>query len=108
MTPNAFARQNAAKLLWGPQYLLGDLVSRVVPRRPERWVVGSAFGAAIYETLDSRWGKLFIPLELLKTIWIDLFGPLRMFSGMDRAPGSVPSPPDLLERLEARVARIRA
>lgn len=44
MTPNAFARQNAAKLLWGPQYLLGDLVSRVVPRHPERWVVGSAFG----------------------------------------------------------------
>ena len=59
VTPNAFARQNAAKLLWGPQYLLGDLVSRVVPRRRERWVVGSAFGVhdgarALVEELAAR------------------------------------------------------
>ena len=59
MTPNAFARQNAAKLLWAPRYLLGDLVTRVVPRRPERWVVGSAFGVndgarALVEELVAR------------------------------------------------------
>ena len=47
-------------------------------------VLGGAFGAAIVETLDSRWGKLFVPLELLKTIWLDLFGPLQMFASMDR------------------------
>ena len=41
---NAFARTNAAKLVALPQYLVGDLLSRVVPRRPGRWVVGSAFG----------------------------------------------------------------
>lgn len=59
MTPNAFARQNAAKLLWAPQYLLGDLVTRVVPRRRDRWVVGSAFGVhdgarALVEELVAR------------------------------------------------------
>ncbi|MFQ6172022.1 CDP-glycerol glycerophosphotransferase family protein [Oryzobacter sp. R7] len=59
MTSNAFARQNAAKLLWAPRYLLGDLVTRVVPRRRERWVVGSAFGVhdgarALVEELVAR------------------------------------------------------
>jgi CDP-glycerol glycerophosphotransferase len=59
VTRNAFARQNAAKLLWGPQYLLGDLVTRLVARRRERWVVGSAFGVhdgarAIVEELVAR------------------------------------------------------
>ena len=44
MPTNAFARTNAAKLLALPQYLLGDLLSRVVPRQAGRWVVGSAFG----------------------------------------------------------------
>jgi len=37
-------------------------------------VVGSAFGAAINETLDTRWGKLLMFTEQVKTIWIDLFG----------------------------------
>jgi ABC-2 type transport system permease protein len=36
-------------------------------------VVGSAFGTAINETLDTRWGKLLMPAEMVKTIWLDLF-----------------------------------
>jgi CDP-glycerol glycerophosphotransferase len=56
---NAFARNNVAKALWAPRYLLGDLVTRVVPRRPDRWVVGSAFGVndgarALVEELGAR------------------------------------------------------
>jgi len=41
---NAFARNNVMKALWAPQYLAGDLITRVVPRRADRWVVGTAFG----------------------------------------------------------------
>ena len=37
------------------------------------FVVGSAFGTAINEILDSRWGKLLMFVEQIKTIWIDLF-----------------------------------
>jgi ABC-2 type transport system permease protein len=48
-------------------------------------IVAGAFGAAIEETLDTRWGRMLIPTEMLKTIWIELFGPLRMFAGMDRS-----------------------
>ena len=44
MPANAFARNNVAKVLWAPRYLLGDAVTRVVPRRSDRWVVGSGFG----------------------------------------------------------------
>jgi CDP-glycerol glycerophosphotransferase len=56
---NAFARNNVAKLLWAPRYLAGDLVTRVVPRRRDRWVVGSAFGVhdgarALVEELLAR------------------------------------------------------
>lgn len=36
-------------------------------------VVGSAFGAAINETLDTRWGKLLMFGEQIKKIWVDLF-----------------------------------
>jgi ABC-2 type transport system permease protein len=46
-------------------------------------IVTSAFGAAVQETLDTRWGKLLMPVEMLKSIWIQLFGPLRMFAGID-------------------------
>jgi predicted metal-dependent phosphoesterase TrpH len=42
--------------------------------------------------------------DLVPTVGSDFHG----FKSMDRPPGSVPSPPDLLERLESRVARIRA
>jgi predicted metal-dependent phosphoesterase TrpH len=41
---------------------------------------------------------------LVPTVGSDFHG----FGGMSVAPGSVASPPDLLERLEERVARIRA
>jgi CDP-glycerol glycerophosphotransferase (TagB/SpsB family) len=41
---NAFARNNASKLLALPRYLGGDLLSRLVPRRSGSWVVGSALG----------------------------------------------------------------
>jgi ABC-2 type transport system permease protein len=37
------------------------------------FVVGSAFGTAIDEILDTRWGKLLMFVEQIKTIWIDLF-----------------------------------
>ena len=42
--------------------------------------------------------------ELVPTVGSDFHG----FASMDRPPGSVEAPGDLLERLEARVARIRA
>ncbi len=41
---------------------------------------------------------------LVPTVGSDYHG----FQGMDRLPGSVPCPPDLLDRIEARVSRIRA
>lgn len=37
------------------------------------FVVGSAFGTAINEILDTRWGELLMFVEQIKTIWIDLF-----------------------------------
>jgi predicted metal-dependent phosphoesterase TrpH len=42
--------------------------------------------------------------DLVPTVGSDFHG----FKSMDKPPGSVPSAPDLLERVEARVARIRA
>lgn len=59
MPDTAFARRNAEKVLWLPQYVLGDLVTRVVPRRPGTWVVGSAYGVhdgarALVEELVAR------------------------------------------------------
>lgn len=36
-------------------------------------VVGSAFGTAINETLDTRWGTLLMFAEQIKTIWLELF-----------------------------------
>jgi hypothetical protein len=36
-------------------------------------VLGSAFGAAINGILDTRWGKLLMLGEQMKTIWVDLF-----------------------------------
>ena len=47
-------------------------------------VLGSAFGTAVTEILGSRWGKLLVPLELLESIFIDLFGHLPMFLRVDR------------------------
>lgn len=44
MPRNDFARRNVGKLLWAPRYLAGDLLSRIVPRRPGVWAVGSHFG----------------------------------------------------------------
>lgn len=44
MSDNAFARNNAAKLLALPRYLAGDVLSRLVRRRRGEWVVGSALG----------------------------------------------------------------
>lgn len=54
-------------------------------------VVGSAFGAAINETLDTRWGKLLMFAEQVKTIWIDLFGVGRILgtSAADDLPVAV-------------------
>ena len=37
------------------------------------FVVGSAFGTAINEMLDTRWGELLMFVEQMKTIWVDLF-----------------------------------
>ena len=37
------------------------------------FILGSAFGTAINETLDTRWGKLLMFVEQMKTIWVDLF-----------------------------------
>jgi len=48
-------------------------------------IVGSAFGTAVTETLGTRWGKLLVPLEMLKTVWIDLFGSLPIFTRVDTA-----------------------
>lgn len=44
MSVNAFARNNAAKVLALPRYAAGDVLSHVVRRRPGTWVVGSALG----------------------------------------------------------------
>ena len=55
MPSNAFARTNAAKLVALPQYLVGDLLSRIVPRRPDHWVVGSAFGVHDGALLGFLW-----------------------------------------------------
>jgi ABC-2 type transport system permease protein len=38
------------------------------------FVVGSAFGAVVNQTLDTRWGKLLMLGEMAKTIWGNLFG----------------------------------
>lgn len=37
------------------------------------FVVGSAFGTAINNVLDTRWGELLMFVEQMKTIWVDLF-----------------------------------
>jgi ABC-2 type transport system permease protein len=42
-------------------------------------VVGSAFGKAINETLDTRWGTLLMLGEQIKTIWMSLFAAERVF-----------------------------
>jgi len=42
-------------------------------------VVGSAFGAMINATLETRWGKLLMFAEQIKTIWVDLFAVERIF-----------------------------
>lgn len=44
MSGNSFADKNLHKLVWAPKFLAGDLLSRVVPRVPGRWAVGSHFG----------------------------------------------------------------
>ena len=59
MPDTAFARRNVEKVLWLPRYALGDLVTRVVPRRRDTWVVGSAYGVhdgarALVEELAAR------------------------------------------------------
>ncbi len=59
MPDTAFARRNVEKVLWLPRYALGDLVTRVVPRRRDTWVVGSAYGVhdgarALVEELVAR------------------------------------------------------
>jgi len=52
-------------------------------------IVGSAFGTAINETLDTRWGTLFMFVEQVKTIWLDLFGVAAIFGGSD-GPRTLP------------------
>lgn len=52
-------------------------------------VVGSAFGAAINETLDTRWGTLLMFAEQVKTIWLDLFDVTAIFGGGD-GPRALP------------------
>ena len=37
------------------------------------FILGSAFGETINHTLDTRWGKLLMFVEQMKTIWVDLF-----------------------------------
>ncbi len=59
MPDTAFARRNVEKVLWIPRYALGDLVTRVVPRTRDTWVVGSAYGVhdgarAVVEELVAR------------------------------------------------------
>ena len=59
MPDTAFARRNVEKVLWIPRYALGDLVTRVVPRSRDTWVVGSAYGVhdgarALVEELVAR------------------------------------------------------
>ncbi|MBM6400992.1 CDP-glycerol glycerophosphotransferase family protein [Phycicoccus sonneratiae] len=59
MPDTAFARRNVEKVLWLPRYALGDLVTRLVPRRRDTWVVGSAYGVhdgarALVEELVAR------------------------------------------------------
>jgi ABC-2 type transport system permease protein len=52
-------------------------------------VVGSAFGAAVNETLDTRWGNLLMLLEMAKKIWEELFGGAALI-GMPPAEESIP------------------
>lgn len=44
-------------------------------------MVGKGFGLAIVETLDTRWGRLIIFDDVVRTIWLDLFGIQRLFGG---------------------------
>jgi len=37
------------------------------------FILGSAFGEAINHSLDTRWGKLLMFVEQMKTIWVELF-----------------------------------
>jgi ABC-2 type transport system permease protein len=52
-------------------------------------VVGSAFGTAINETLDTRWGTLLMFAEQIKTIWLELFGVAPLIGGGD-GPRALP------------------
>jgi ABC-2 type transport system permease protein len=49
-------------------------------------VLGGAFGEAINHILDTRWGKLLMFVEQMKTIWVDLFGvePIQLTPGDHR------------------------
>jgi ABC-2 type transport system permease protein len=49
-------------------------------------VLGGAFGTAINQILDTRWGSLLMFVEQMKTIWVSLFGtePIRFQPGDDR------------------------
>lgn len=49
------------------------------------FVVGSAFGAAVNQTLDTKWGKLLMLGEMAKTIWISLFGSIEIVGGGSEA-----------------------
>jgi ABC-2 type transport system permease protein len=56
------------------------------------FVVGSAFGGIIDVTLETRWGKLLMPGEMVKTIWSQLFGGVEFFGvkwSQDPLPVSV-------------------
>jgi ABC-2 type transport system permease protein len=43
-------------------------------------MVAKGFGLAIVETLDTRWGKLIVFDDVVRTIWMDLFGIERLFA----------------------------
>ncbi|HVR28502.1 MAG TPA: hypothetical protein VMS86_03115 [Thermoanaerobaculia bacterium] len=47
------------------------------------FVLGGAFGTAINQTLDTRWGQLLMLTEQMRTIWFDLFGVGRIFGQMN-------------------------
>jgi ABC-2 type transport system permease protein len=53
------------------------------------FVVGSAFGAAVNETIDTKWGKLLMLGEMAKTVWVALFGPIDLVGG-GRAEEALP------------------
>ncbi len=38
------------------------------------FILGTAFGTAINEMLDTRWGKLLMLSEMVQTLWVALFG----------------------------------